>query len=202
MKSDTPWIFLIVLIAPILILPELKASEASYAKAPYAEASYARASYARAMTKLKLAKGEQNRWYALGDAAKESLNQRHDSDARSFAEELERLTPRFKKDWNYGNAIQNFNIVLGRLALKSGNVEEARNRLLAAGHSPGGPQMDTFGANMTLANELLAKGEKAVVLEYFKLCRKFWEMHDGKLDVWAKDVRDGGAPDFGANLNY
>jgi len=32
-------------------------------------------------------------------------------------EELERLAPKYRKDWNYGNAVQDFNLVLGRLAL-------------------------------------------------------------------------------------
>ena len=134
------------------------------------------ASYDKAMIELKTAKDDYSRWCALGHAAKESLNQGHDAEAKSLAEELERLAPQYPKDWNYGNAVQDFNIVQGRLALKAGDVEAAKKRLLAAGHSPGSPQMNSFGPNMTLARDLLAKGEKAVVLEYFDLCKKFWKL--------------------------
>ncbi|MEM8947647.1 MAG: RNA polymerase subunit sigma-24, partial [Planctomycetota bacterium] len=64
------------------------------------------------------------------------------------------------------------------------------------------PQMDSFGPNMTLAKELLEKGEKEVVLEYFELCRTFWDMGHGRLDQWAKDVKAGNTPVFGPNLLY
>ena len=158
--------------------------------------------YEHAMVELNAAKDQYSRWCALGHAAKESLNQGHDADAKSFAEELERLAPQYPKDWNYGNAIQDFNIVLGRLALKAGNTEEAKKRLIAAGHSPGSPQRDTFGPNMSLAAELLNKKEDAVVLEYFDLCKKFWKMEGGKLDQWKADVNSGRVPNFGANLVY
>ena len=41
-----------------------------------------------------------------------------------------------------------------------------------------------------------------VVLEHFELCRKFWKMHNGRLDQWSQQVKDGKVPDFGANLVY
>jgi hypothetical protein len=53
---------------------------------------------------------------------------------------------------------------------------------------------------MTLARELLEKGERQVVLEYFKLCASFWK--NDRLDTWASEVRAGKIPDFGANLEY
>lgn len=56
---------------------------------------------------------------------------------------------------------------------------------------------------MTLANELLEKNEREVVLEYFKLCRTFWKLHkDDKLKLWVEQVTSGKTPDFGANLYY
>lgn len=167
-----------------------------------AEVTYDRKMYENAITELKAAANEKDRFYALNRAAKTSFTQGHDADAKSFPEELEKVTPKYKGDWNYGNAIQDYNLVLGRLALKAGDVETAKKRLLAAGHSPGSPQMDTFGPNMSLAQDLLAKGEKEVVLAYFDLCQKFWKMEDGKLAQWRKDIVANGVPDFGANLIY
>jgi hypothetical protein len=55
---------------------------------------------------------------------------------------------------------------------------------------------------MSLAKELLEKGENDVALQYFDLCRKFWNMDDQQLDAWAKDVKAGKVPEFGANLVY
>jgi hypothetical protein len=123
-------------------------------------------------------------------------------EAKKYAEELNTLMGKYPKDWNYGNAIQDVNIVLGRLALSEGKIEEAKNHLLEAGKSPGSPQMNSFGPNMTLSRELLKKGEKDTVLKYFKLCAKFWEMDFGKLKKWTSQVEKGETPDFGANLLY
>jgi predicted S18 family serine protease len=158
--------------------------------------------YPRAIHALQQAKSEEERFYALDGAAKESLNVGKKDEAKSYADELESLMEKYKGDWNYGNAVQDVNIVLGRLALAEGKVEEAKADLLKAGKSPGSPQMNSFGPNMSLAKELLEKGEKNVVLEYFELCRKFWSFHNDKLDEWSRDVKIGKTPRFGANLEY
>ena len=103
---------------------------------------------------------------------------------------------------NYGNAIQDANLVLGRLALRAGKIKAAEEYLIAAGKSPGSPQMDSFGPNLTLAKDLLDKGERETVLEYFMLCHRFWKMDRGRLEDWMQQVMDGMNPDFGANLLY
>lgn len=156
----------------------------------------------RAMNDLNKAKTEENRFYALRAAAKESFVAGKIQDAQNYAQELMALFPKYKGNWNYGNAIQDANLVLGRIAVREGNIEAGKKHLIAAGKSPGSPQMDSFGPNMTLAKDLLEKGEKDVVLEYFELCRRFWRMDRGKLDQWSREVRRGRIPDFGANLLY
>jgi hypothetical protein len=55
---------------------------------------------------------------------------------------------------------------------------------------------------MSLAKDFLEKGEKETVLQYFQLCRKFWDLGKYQLDQWTKDVNAGRIPDFGANLVY
>ncbi|MCA9213826.1 MAG: hypothetical protein KDB27_12215 [Planctomycetales bacterium] len=123
-------------------------------------------------------------------------------EAREYAEEMLALLPKYEGDWNYGNAVQDGHLVLGRIAVVEGRLDEAKQFLIKAGNSPGSPQMDSFGPNMSLAKDLIEKGETEVVLEYFELCRKFWEMEDGKLDQWSREVKAGKIPDFGANLVY
>jgi hypothetical protein len=93
------------------------------------------------------------------------------------------------------------NVLLGRLALKNGDVEEAKKRLLAAGKSKP-PVLWPFGPNMSLALELLQKGERDVVLQYFDECQESWKSGSGKLEEWRQAVRQGRVPEFGASLLY
>jgi tetratricopeptide (TPR) repeat protein len=155
-----------------------------------------------ALKKLAEASNAEHRFYALNDAAKESFNVGKIDYADKFAKELLKLAPDFQSNWNYGNAIQDGNLVLGRIAVRDGRMEDANKYLLAAGNSPGSPQMDSFGPNMSLAKDLLQKGERDTVLQYFQLCRKFWRMDYGKLNQWSSEVKAGKIPDFGANLVY
>jgi tetratricopeptide (TPR) repeat protein len=156
----------------------------------------------RASRQLANVKTDPERFYRLNEAAKTSFSVGNIEDAKRYAEELRRMLPNFKGDWNYGNAIHDSNLVLGRLALAEGRITDAKRHLIEAGQSPGSPQMNSFGPNMSLAKDLLEKGERDVVLEYFKLCRRFWRLHRGRLDTWSKEVEDGGVPSFGANLVY
>ena len=117
------------------------------------------------------------RFYALGREAKESFESGEYAKARVDAQELALVTPTYVGNWNYGNAIQDANIVLGRLALRDGKLEEAKKYLLA-------------------------KGEKTVVLKFFKECEKFWDPKCSSLEQWSTDVKAGRTPDFGPNLIY
>jgi len=156
----------------------------------------------RANNSLNTAHDEADKFYALDDAAKESFNSGKIEDARKYASELLALAPKYTSNWNYGNAIQDGNLVLGRIAVHEGKIEDAKQYLLAAGHSKGSPVMNSFGPNMSLAKDLLEKGERDTVLQYFELCRRFWKMDYGKLDDWSNEVKAGQIPDFGANLVY
>lgn len=155
--------------------------------------------YVRAMNALNAAATEDKRFYALGSAAKESFAAGKIEDARKYAEELLAGTPNYRGNWNYGNAVHDANVVLGRIALNDGNIGLAKEHLLAAGRSPGSPQMNSFGPNMTLAEDLAKKGERETVLEYLSLCRTFWKKDHGKLDQWTNKLKRGRTPDFGAN---
>ncbi len=108
----------------------------------------------------------------------------------------------YPDDWNHGNAVHHGNSVLGLCALQQGDAELAAEFLIKAGKTPGSPQLDSFAPNMLLAKALLEKGGKDVALEYFGLCRKFWEMGADRLDRWTKDVNAGNVPEFGGNLAY
>jgi tetratricopeptide (TPR) repeat protein len=153
-----------------------------------------------AMNKLAAADTPEKRFYALGAAAKECFAAGRIEDAEKYAQELMALLPSFQANREFGGAMSDANLVLGRIVVRKGNVEEAKRYLLAAGQSPTTPQLENYGPNMNLAKDLLAKGERQVVLNYFVLCRKFWLNGGAQLDQWSQQVRDGNTPDFGANL--
>ncbi len=139
-------------------------------------------------------------FYRLDELAEEAYKEHRFNDAEQHAQELLRLAQDFKGDWNYGNALHHGNRILGLVALKNGDVANAKAYLLASGKTPGSPQLNSFGPNMSLAKVLLEAGEKATVLEYLRLCKNFWK--DQKLPVWIAAVEAGEMPDFGANLSY
>lgn len=158
--------------------------------------------YEEAIKKLTEATTEQQRFHALDSAAKESFVVGKIEDAREYADQLTALAPKFTNDWNYGNAVQDANLVLGRIAIAEGHMDEAKHRLLEAGKSPGSPTMNSFGPNLSLARDLLEKGQHDEVLVYLELCRKFWADDFGKLDTWKREINEGKIPDFGPNLIY
>src|ERR1035441_2198570 len=143
------------------------------------------------------------RFYALSDLAKAAFNAGELNKAEDYARELLLAAPEHQKDWNYGNAIFFGNMVVGRVALRrDNNVAQAKSSLLASAQTPGSPQLNSFGPNMSLAKDLLTAGERDTVLEFFALCRSFWKMDQGKLDAWTAMLKGGGIPDFGGNLLY
>ena len=78
----------------------------------------------------------------------------------------------------------------------SGDINGAKQHLIKAGQM-GSPHLNSFGPNMLLAKELLEKGEREAVIEYFELCAKFWQMKEDRLERWKSIVEQGGVPDFG-----
>ena len=135
----------------------------------------------------------------LKDLAQMALLAQRIKKAREYAEKMLSENP---PGWNYGNNIHHGNIILGRIAIKQDDLEEAKKRLINAGNTPGSPQLNSFGPNMALAKELLENGEKDVVLKYFALCSKFWKLRKDRLDEWTVTVKDGRMPNFGANLTH
>ncbi len=138
----------------------------------------------------------------LASLAKSAFDAGHTEKASRYANELLEAGTKDSQNWNYGNAIHHANNVLGRLALQKGDIKQADEYLLKAGQTPGSPQLNSFGPNMSLAKGLLEAGERESVLQYFDLCRKFWRMGGDRLDTWTTEVKGDKVPNFGANLDY
>ena len=117
-----------------------------------------------------------DRFYLLVPLSRFAFSMGQRDKARKYARELLQMASQYPNDWNYGNAIYYGYVVLGGMALEEGN--------------------------MTLAKELLEKGQFEVVGQFLTQCKNFWKMDRGNLDSWIAKVRHGEIPDFGANLDY
>jgi len=100
--------------------------------------------------------------------------------------------------WNSARNIHLGNTYMGLIAIKDGDVEEAKRRLLASGsiEESTSPTLKYIGPETDLAEELLKQDEWNVVLDYFELCGKFWERGDNHLKKWTAAVLDQRIPDF------
>ena len=127
--------------------------------------------------------------YVVGDLEK----------ARAYAEQMLVNIP---DDWNGGNLLHFGNLVLGRIALADDDLEGAAQYLLAAGRTPGSPQLRSFGPDMALAKELLERGQTQTVVRYLQLCLDFWEMGQDELRNWITLIEAGREPDFRRNLRF
>jgi tetratricopeptide (TPR) repeat protein len=157
----------------------------------------------RELARKALAMGEQSlntspidRFYRLDDVAEVALEAAEFDKAGAYSQELLDTAPNYESNWNYGNAIHNGNLILGRIALQSPDLQRAGEYLLKAGETPGSPQLDSFGPDMSLAKELLETGQRSVVIKYFDLCARFWESGQDRLRRWRVDVEQGRVPDF------
>ncbi|MCL2349660.1 MAG: hypothetical protein FWC50_15525 [Planctomycetaceae bacterium] len=141
----------------------------------------------------------QERFYAISDVAKNAYKAGETQKATAYAQELLDSAPKFKGDWNYGNAIYDGNHILGLLALDRGDEKAACDYLIAASLTPGSPQLNSFGPELDLADKLLKRGQKEIVLTFLENISKFWDVkaklgsHE-RLLKWEAAIRQGETP--------
>ena len=128
----------------------------------------------------------------LASAAEAALGSGKHAEAVSCAQRLLDLVPTRADEGDYGDAIHDANRILGFVALREGRTEEACQRLIDAGGTPGSPALNSFGPQVDLADQLLQRGERASVLEYLRLCSRFWA--SAKPKMWSDEIRQGGTP--------
>lgn len=126
---------------------------------------------------------------AAWDAGEAKAAEEHATDILAWA------TPK-GLGWDHGNVVHDMSILLGKMALARGDVAAAKRHLLAAGATPGSPQLDSFGPDWTLAEALLERGERAAVLEYIQSCGRFWTSGQNDLAKWRRSIEAGERPDF------
>jgi beta-lactamase regulating signal transducer with metallopeptidase domain/predicted Zn-dependent protease len=139
--------------------------------------------------------------YILIDLGKAAVKAGKFKDAEKYANDmLWRAGKMVKKGNNYGDLIFSGNSILGLVALKNGNVEEACKYLLKSGKTPGSVRLKFGGPDMTLAKELFKKGKKECVIKFLESCSKVWEVKRivGKdvCGIWIKQIKAGKTPKF------
>ena len=85
-------------------------------------------------------------------------------------------------DWNYGNLVHHTHILRGKVFLVQGDASAAAAEFMAAGETPGSPQLDSFGPDLSLAWALLGGGEDSAVLSYLHQIAQFWSPDDPVAD--------------------
>ncbi len=131
------------------------------------------------------------------DLAKAAFIAQRFDQAAKYAEDMLENNP---AGWNHGNNIYAAHSVLGQLALRLGDVKQAKLHLLKSGQTPGSPQLGSFGPDMALAQALLLKGECSVVLAFLKLCAVFWRDRSSHLEGWIADLENERMPDLSSNI--
>jgi len=136
------------------------------------------------------------RFYQLASVAKSAFKAGDLNKARAYSTELLAIAPGFDRNWNYGNAIYTGNSILALIALDEGDMKSARAHLLAASLSPGSPQLNSFGPDLTVAKEILDRGEAEAVITFLDNVSNFWEGHVESINEWKEIIRRGGVPKF------
>ena len=145
---------------------------------------------------LAVAPNSSARISVLPELAQEHLSAGDTAKAAEAANEL--LAPQPDTPNRSGSAIFTGHTVLGRIAIRQGDVKEAANRLLAAGRALSTPQLSSLAPpDWSLAEELLAAGDRDSVLAYLDLLRGVWKNDNGRLNSFASTIRSGGTPNFG-----
>lgn len=127
-------------------------------------------------------------------------------EARTIAEAV--LASNTVTNWNYGNLIYDIHSLLGRIALREGDVADAKRHLAESSKTRGSPQLNSFGPDLVLAGELLQKGERDVVLEHLDKVAVFWAnpdespsyrdsalRHQREIEKWKQTIGAGQIPD-------
>lgn len=139
-------------------------------------------------------RGDYETWSWSDNAAKLAYKIGDYDKAENYASRSLTMSRDHVNDWNYGNVIHNSNVVLGRIRLSEGDIEQAKYHLLEAAKSEGSPQLNTYGPKLELANDLLQRGERDAVVGYLNEVSTFWEMDHGCVKRWLSEIEQGETP--------
>jgi hypothetical protein len=128
------------------------------------------------------------------DIARASVAARLLDRASTAAAVVLRDASEFERTWQYGNSVHWGHIVLGKVALLKADVDTASTELVLAGHTPGSPQLNSYGPDLELAQGLMDLGRTEAVRDYLTQCKRFWDLDHGALDRWVAQISSNQIP--------
>jgi hypothetical protein len=96
-----------------------------------------------------------------------------------------------------GGVIRRANTLLGRIALRSGDITGARRYLLESEKRKHSRHGFESIPSMALAKELLENEERDIVVEYLEDCVALWPQLGDVLHSWIAVIKKGKIPNFG-----
>ncbi len=98
-------------------------------------------------------------------------------------------------------AVQRANTVLGRVAIRTGDMAGSKQYLLDSSKPEASRDISVTGPTMLLAKELLARGERDAVIQYLENCLELWPRGEPFLRNWIAEIKSGRMPNFGNLAN-
>ena len=144
---------------------------------------------------LSKARSPTARAQILGQLSKAAIEVGEDGIADQRAREELELVPSLH-GFMVPNTLHEGHILLGELALRRNDDALAARELMTAAEVDGSATLNSFGPNTELAQQLLARGQRDVVIRYLERVGRFWK--DDCLAPWLVAVRAGETPDFAA----
>jgi tetratricopeptide (TPR) repeat protein len=114
-----------------------------------------------------------------------------------YIKQLLEIIPRFEGDKFASIVHYETKIVSSRLALKSGQTDEAIQLLLEAANIPDAAPVFPWGQSVGLLKELLQIGKQESVIQFLERSSGGWDKSDrGSLDYWIMEIKATGQSSF------
>jgi len=94
-------------------------------------------------------------------------------------------------------AVQRANTILGRVALREGDLAGAKGYLFSSLDASAARDITFSGPVLILAKELMERGERDTVLQYLENCLALWPRGEPILRMWIAEIQEGKTPNFG-----
>jgi hypothetical protein len=135
----------------------------------------------------------------LPELARLALSLNDEAAAKRYADEALDLAARQDDELLQGISVRGVaqhdaNDILGRVALRAGDIATAKQHLLKAAKATGGPPLTTIGPRMDLAQELLERGERDAVANYLAHVGRFWKSGKHSIQKWQSEIRSSKTP--------
>ena len=116
--------------------------------------------------------------------------------ATTYSNEALRQAAADREAFDREEVFNKCNTILGLIALRSGDIQLAKQYLIESGKENQKMSPTSPGPDMSLAGELLKQGEDDSVIQYFHQCAGFWTDGRDLLIKWEQEVKGGRTPDF------